>query len=295
MIKATDINFVKSVKRDNGTAWAFYDEGFENTFPLTFSKTQVKGARELQPGDIILLFQRVDNHPDKSIKAHTYLTHLVTPIDTILFENNASTHRFKWERKVAVIARADLNKPIHSSPDKLNFYKPQWGKICDIQLLSDSWVREQIQEEVWNHFDGLPKQDVSKYFEVVEPPIDDFGVLEGAERSRIIVHVVRERNRFIVGVAKSRALKEGNGRIRCACCEFDFIDRYGEHGIGFIECHHIIPIAEGGERETKPEDLAMVCANCHRMLHRKNKKTDKCYTVEQLRKLILSTSLNTNN
>ena len=29
------------------------------------------------------------------------------------------------------------------------------------------------------------------------------------------------------------------------------------------------PIAKGGVRETKLDDLMLVCANCHRVLHRK--------------------------
>ncbi|MBK6755167.1 MAG: HNH endonuclease [Flavobacteriales bacterium] len=38
--------------------------------------------------------------------------------------------------------------------------------------------------------------------------------------------------------------------------------------IGYIEAHHVLPVSEmpPGHR-TKPEDLVMVCANCHVMLH----------------------------
>ncbi|MCP9491884.1 MAG: HNH endonuclease, partial [Solirubrobacteraceae bacterium MAG38_C4-C5] len=48
---------------------------------------------------------------------------------------------------------------------------------------------------------------------------------------------------------------------------FDFFRRYGDCGRGFAECHHVRPLNEGG-RETLIEDLAVVCANCHRMIHR---------------------------
>ncbi|WP_276208284.1 HNH endonuclease [Gracilibacillus sp. YIM 98692] len=61
-----------------------------------------------------------------------------------------------------------------------------------------------------------------------------------------------------------------HGRLICEVCEFDFMERYGEIGDGYIEGHHTKPISEMSENEqTKVEDIALVCANCHRMLHRK--------------------------
>jgi hypothetical protein len=41
-------------------------------------------------------------------------------------------------------------------------------------------------------------------------------------------------------------------------------------GLDFIEGHHTIPISEtAGEYHAKVEDIALVCSNCHRMLHRR--------------------------
>ncbi|WP_405812446.1 HNH endonuclease [Streptomyces sp. NBC_01520] len=36
-----------------------------------------------------------------------------------------------------------------------------------------------------------------------------------------------------------------------------------------MECHHIVPLHEAGEGRTKLNDLALICANCHRMIHRR--------------------------
>ena len=53
-------------------------------------------------------------------------------------------------------------------------------------------------------------------------------------------------------------------------CDFDFHNFYGELGKGFIEAHHRIPLSDiDGESKTELKDLALVCSNCHRMLHRK--------------------------
>jgi hypothetical protein len=73
---------------------------------------------------------------------------------------------------------------------------------------------------------------------------------------------------------------------RCQVCDFDFGDRYGPMGRGFIHIHHIKPLAEiGHEYRVNPTaDLRPVCPNCHAMLHRQT----PCLTIEQLRAMIRS-------
>ena len=57
--------------------------------------------------------------------------------------------------------------------------------------------------------------------------------------------------------------------MECEACGFDFQSTYGELGEGFCEVHHRTPLAElDGETKTTLKGLAVVCANCHRMLHR---------------------------
>ncbi len=80
------------------------------------------------------------------------------------------------------------------------------------------------------------------------------------------------------------ARRAGGGIILCECCQFDFFAKYGKLGEGFIEAHHKMFLSTGSRR-TKPEDFAMVCSNCHRMLH--TKKEDGVYhTVGSLQELV---------
>lgn len=82
---------------------------------------------------------------------------------------------------------------------------------------------------------------------------------------KVIVSAKVERN---IGL-RSRAFKIHG--YKCAVCDWDFGSIYGEWGEGFAEVHHLDPLGETpGERETDPKsDLAVLCANCHRMVHRK--------------------------
>jgi 5-methylcytosine-specific restriction protein A len=66
-------------------------------------------------------------------------------------------------------------------------------------------------------------------------------------------------------------VKAAKAKYGCICmiCKFDFVKAYGDLGKDYIECHHLKPLADDDqERETKLEDVAVVCANCHRMIHR---------------------------
>lgn len=94
------------------------------------------------------------------------------------------------------------------------------------------------------------------------------GFPEGKLKEKL--HLSRERNRELVRQAKLLGL-DRDGRLKCACCGFDFFATYSEVGRDFIEAHHTKPVStlhENGE-ESKIDDLALVCSNCHRMLHRK--------------------------
>lgn len=90
-------------------------------------------------------------------------------------------------------------------------------------------------------------------------------------RQRLTLHRRLERNRQAV-VAKLSEVRQMTGGLACEVCGFDFEVTYGSLGQGFAECHHRVPLAEVGERDTQLSDLAVVCANCHRMLHRRTSR-----------------------
>lgn len=57
----------------------------------------------------------------------------------------------------------------------------------------------------------------------------------------------------------------------CIVCKFNFEDAYGDVGRGYIEVHHLRQIADVGEEYLidPVRDLRPVCANCHRILHKR--------------------------
>lgn len=109
---------------------------------------------------------------------------------------------------------------------------------------------------------------------------DDEGFPEGRQKLR--THLMRERNPKVIREAKRR-YKEKYGRLFCQVCGFDFVKIYGDIGEDYIEGHHTKPISENdGENLTLIEDIALLCANCHKMVHRKR----PWLTIEDLVSLI---------
>lgn len=82
------------------------------------------------------------------------------------------------------------------------------------------------------------------------------------------LHCARERSGRLVA-AKKRQVLSSVGRLQCEVCGFDFEKTYGILGAGYMECHHILPLHElPGVGQVRLSDLALVCANCHRIVHR---------------------------
>ena len=85
---------------------------------------------------------------------------------------------------------------------------------------------------------------------------------------RLVAHLRRERSAHLV-TAKKEAVLKATGKLCCEACGFNFKDTYGKLGEGFCEVHHLQPLSKAdGVVKTELKDLAIVCSNCHRIVHR---------------------------
>jgi 5-methylcytosine-specific restriction protein A len=89
--------------------------------------------------------------------------------------------------------------------------------------------------------------------------------LEGARRERFHFRIERQRNNRL-----SKEAKRIHG-YECQGCGFSFESVYGIAGRNYIEAHHLTPLhalSGDGPVLTNPEtDFAVLCANCHKMIH----------------------------
>lgn len=111
----------------------------------------------------------------------------------------------------------------------------------------------------------MMKLEIDHDFENNEDLTGEFPEGKIVERT----HKARERNSQVISLAKEK-FKKLKGRLYCQVCGFDFEKTYGQIGKDFIEGHHTIAVSEmSNDHKTKVEDIAMLCANCHRMVHKK--------------------------
>jgi 5-methylcytosine-specific restriction protein A len=215
-------------------------------------------------GDLIILYQNVNGIP--------CFTHIVTPIDSR--ERIEPREQYSYGRTVSVIAKSDIDNAIPRVQigwNEVDFRGISQGNFCEISHITNISSEKHLnvlKGVLWNAFAPF---FMNEYIESVEnlssAENDVDGELDGFSRTeggrKLVWHIARERDKSIVREKKRRAIAEGN--LNCEVCKFSFKDKFE---INFIECHHRTPISTGGERETTLEDLALVCANCHRMLHK---------------------------
>ncbi|MET9082731.1 HNH endonuclease [Streptomyces sp. NPDC004237] len=97
--------------------------------------------------------------------------------------------------------------------------------------------------------------------------VDETGAT--AIEGRLLVRraLARERDPKLRALKIKQMRRDGRA-LQCEVCDFDFGRTYGSLGEGYIEVHHATPLYISGLRGTKLDDLACLCANCHRMCHR---------------------------
>ena len=149
----------------------------------------------------------------------------------------------------------------------------EWQDRSDAKLWSavSTWADPQI--------DSVPKVVLSD----LEAESDEAEERVALGREGAVKAIVSNRRE------RSPTLRAAALRIhgyRCQVCDFSFEDAYGEWGAGFAEVHHMQELNQAGDAgvETNPEtDLAVLCSNCHRMVHRKPKRA---LTLEELKQII---------
>ena len=171
-------------------------------------------------------------------------------------------------------------------PDKFRNINGTYMKLMNFRRFDPDYEGAGLErggkdeEVVWNLYASKPDElrkiaDTIRSFVSSDSHIPPKEVIsdeeEEGEEGQILTrtHRYRERDAKLIKRKKERFLRE-HGSLSCEVCGFDFGKVYGDHGDGFIECHHTKPVSElKVGAKTKLSDLALVCSNCHRMIHRK--------------------------
>lgn len=104
-------------------------------------------------------------------------------------------------------------------------------------------------------------------------------------RPKLVTHLRKERNPKLVRDKKAKFLQE-HGVLFCEAC-WGRHKSYGKLTGDIFEVHHRNPLSESTDPvKTRLKDLAVLCPNCHRAIHR----TDPMLSVGALAKRLLRQS-----
>lgn len=140
--------------------------------------------------------------------------------------------------------------------------------------------------EKTNLFGHTNAGSASSLIEAGSRPEVDIEAIAGREgRLLARLHVYRERDKAFSKRVRDYYLSKGNGKIECNACREFPVNIYGPLGHSAIEVHHKIPIEElQPDTVTTLAEMAVLCANCHRVVHSKR----PCLSVEDVGGLVAS-------
>lgn len=132
-----------------------------------------------------------------------------------------------------------------------------------------------IDREIWAELGSNPAE-VTRLASLIRagiaadlqqvPASDEFDDTEFYEgRLLTQTHVRRERN---PSVRKALLRKREGDAMYCDLCGETHQALPPELRAAAFEAHHVVPIGAAGERATKLSEMALVCATCHRLVHR---------------------------
>ncbi|TCA21438.1 HNH endonuclease [Rhizobium leguminosarum] len=129
-----------------------------------------------------------------------------------------------------------------------------------------------MDRQVWAEFGHRP-DEVHRIAAAIRAgiPVASSGQLPDVDlelpegRLLTALHLRRERNPKVRGLLFDARRPSG---LRCEICELSRPRLEMSMQEAIFEAHHLVPLAEAGERKTRLADLALLCACCHRLIHR---------------------------
>lgn len=203
----------------------------------------------------------------------------------------------------SVIALSETLKalPIHHAAERRDSFRNPAGVAFKLQNIRQAASgrglkhTSKLDRELWDLYGHRP-EEVSRVAEAivaasstrellsreVDAVTEEETFAEGAVLTA--THYRRERDpRARKKVLESRL---NAGTLRCDCCDAVPRVQHLDLALAAFEVHHTLPLATTGPKQTRISDLALLCAVCHRLIHRAMKLERKWIGVADLKALL---------
>jgi len=158
----------------------------------------------------------------------------------------------------------------------------------DFQQVDWNWLTQDLHLFIYRKVLKLYKPKNNDESEIIIEEIkEDNEPISIEGQSKLATHMRYERDSSLIKKIKENAIKS-NPMLNCEVCGFSFFEKYGVLGQGFIEAHHKNPLSETKETKTTKDEIALVCSNCHKMIHKGISKLEynTILTLTELKELL---------
>jgi 5-methylcytosine-specific restriction enzyme A len=207
--------------------------------------------------------------------------HIPSPKDKRVVELSNTLRKFPYQAKVA-------KKPSFRNPDGVVFKLQNLRQVATGKGLANVST---MDKQIWAEF-GDDATETAKVSAAITgslasmPNLSELDDIEDEEfrEGRLLTTTHRKRERNPRVRKQLIEVRSKLGALSCDLCHCSSPlagdDSYAD---SIFEAHHVVPLGEGNTTTTHLKDLALLCANCHRLLHRKIAREKKWTSVAHAR------------
>lgn len=209
----------------------------------------------------------VNKHDPRILELSALLQRIPWPSGT--FKNETFRNNEGVAMKVYNLRSVDLQKGLRNTI----MDRAVWAKYGD-KPEEVSRLAAAIRNEI--------TRDTTQLAAALEVNDEDTPYPEG--RILTVLHKRRERNPKLR--RKLLAQRKQQNTLYCEMCLWGRDFPFQEYLSAALEAHHIVPLSVKQAEETRLADLALLCANCHRLIHRIIAERKEWLTIRACRDLL---------
>ena len=206
----------------------------------------------------------------------------------------------KRDSRVIELSSFLRSLPYHSVAQRKESFRNPDGVAFKLQNLNNLATGKGLgnvsenDRRIWSEL-GAQRREVEDLAELIRKSVsleeiwengtnwdEDEEFFEG--RLLTVLHKKRERDRNIR--PKLLALRSKRGALVCDMCHRQANTSDASFEDAPFEAHHLLPMSMALERKTLLKDMALLCANCHRLLHRAISLNKRWLTIDDVRTII---------
>jgi 5-methylcytosine-specific restriction protein A len=188
--------------------------------------------------------------------------------------------------------------PLHLTPLRTETFRNPDGVAFKLKNLNSVAIGggfgnvSETDRRVWAEFGGH-RDKVKRLAELIRVAlvVESMEVAAGDQEEEFFegrllttLHKKKERHPKIRG--KLLTSRRKRGALHCDMCLSTSLSTKANFEDAAFEAHHTLPMSMALERKTRISDMALLCANCHRLLHRAIALNGRWLTIEEARGII---------